>query len=61
QAADAAAKLAGIGVPLAVVLADTLGMTPSQIERVRAARRADALDAAPAAPAVPALPTLLAP
>ena len=46
QAADAAAKLAGIGVPLSVVLADTLGMTPPQIERVRAARRGDALDVA---------------
>ena len=46
QAADAAAKLAGIGVPLSVVLGDVLGMTPTQIERVRAARRGDALDAA---------------
>ena len=46
QAADAAAKLAGIGVPLSVVLADTLGMTPPQVERVRAARRGDALDVA---------------
>lgn len=46
QAADAAAKLAGIGVPLSVVLADTLGMTPAQIDRVRQARRGDALDAA---------------
>jgi hypothetical protein len=46
QAADAAAKLAGIGVPLSVVLADTLGMTPAQVDRVRRARRGDALDAA---------------
>ena len=46
QAADAAAKLAGIGVPLSVVLADTLGMTPPQVDRVRAARRTDALDGA---------------
>jgi hypothetical protein len=46
QAADAAAKLAGIGVPVSVVLADTLGMSPAQIERVRQARRGDALDAA---------------
>lgn len=46
QAADAAAKLAGIGVPLSVVLADTLGMSPAQIDRVRQARRGDALDAA---------------
>lgn len=33
QAADAAAKLAGIGVPLEVVLADTLGYTPAQVAR----------------------------
>lgn len=46
QAADAAAKLVGVGVPLSVVLADTLGMSPEQVERVRAARRGDALDAA---------------
>lgn len=46
QAADAAAKLAGIGVPLSVVLADQLGMTPSQVDRVRAAIRTDALDSA---------------
>ena len=44
QAADAAAKLVGVGVPLSVVLADTLGMTPAQVERVRIARRSDALD-----------------
>ncbi|MDR1513172.1 MAG: phage portal protein [Propionibacteriaceae bacterium] len=37
QAADAALKLRGIGVPLEVVMADTLGMTPAQIERVRQA------------------------
>lgn len=46
QAADAAAKLAGIGVPLSVILADTLGMTPAQVDRVRQARRGDALDTA---------------
>ena len=46
QAADAAAKLVGVGVPLSVVLADTLGMTPAQVDRVRQARRGDALDAA---------------
>ena len=46
QAADAAAKLVGVGVPLSVVLADTLGMSPEQVERVRAARRGDALDSA---------------
>ncbi len=39
QAADAAAKLVGVGVPLSVVLADTLGMTPAQVDRVRQARR----------------------
>ncbi|MGG5172679.1 phage portal protein [Pseudarthrobacter sp. J1738] len=46
QAADAAVKLKTIGVPLTVILADTLGMTPEQIERVRVAARAEALDAA---------------
>lgn len=46
QAADAAAKLIGIGVPMSVVLADTLGYTPAQIQRVREARRGDALDQA---------------
>lgn len=46
QAADAAAKLAGIGVPLPVVLEDQLGMTPAQVERVRAATRTQALDSA---------------
>ncbi len=46
QAADAAAKLAGIGVPLSVVLSDTLGMSPAQVDRVRQAVRGDALDAA---------------
>jgi len=45
QAADAAAKLAGIGVPLETLLADLLGYTPAQIERIRAARRGEALDA----------------
>lgn len=46
QAADAAVKLKTIGVPLTVILGDTLGMTPAQIERVRAAARAEALDSA---------------
>lgn len=45
QVADAAAKLAGIGVPLTAVLADPLGYSPSQIEQIRQARRAEALDA----------------
>lgn len=34
QVADAAAKLAGIGVPLEAVLANPLGYTPSQIETI---------------------------
>ena len=46
QAADAAAKLAGIGVPLTVLLADQLGMTPAQVDRVRQAIRTQALDSA---------------
>lgn len=46
QAADAAAKLVGVGVPLSIVLADTLGYTPDQVDRVRQARRGDALDVA---------------
>ncbi|MBX0299396.1 phage portal protein [Cryobacterium sp. 1639] len=45
QVADAAAKLAGIGVPLESVLADPLGYSPSQIAQIRQARRAEALDA----------------
>ncbi|MCK1804072.1 phage portal protein [Brevibacterium sp. R8603A2] len=44
QAADAAVKLSQIGVPLPVILADTLGMSPQQVERVRDAGRAQALD-----------------
>lgn len=46
QQADAAAKLAGIGVPLSTVLAEQMGWSPAQIERVRDARRAEALDGA---------------
>ena len=46
QAADAAAKLAGIGVPLPVVLAENMGYSPAQIQRVREAARGSALDAA---------------
>jgi hypothetical protein len=42
-AADAAAKLAGIGVPLAVLL-EGLGYSPEQQARVRELRRAEALD-----------------
>ncbi len=43
QAADAAAKLHGIGVPLGALL-DGLGFSPSQQERVRTLRRQEALD-----------------
>lgn len=44
-AADAAAKLHGIGVPLGALL-DGLGFTPEQQAQVRVLRRQDALDAA---------------
>lgn len=44
-AADAAAKLHGIGVPLGALL-DGLGFTPEQQAQVRTLRRQDALDAA---------------
>jgi hypothetical protein len=43
QAADAAAKLRGIGLPLGQLLED-LGYTPAQQERIRSLRRAEALD-----------------
>jgi hypothetical protein len=46
QAADAAAKLASIGVPLTAVMENTLGYSPAQISRVRELRRSEALDAA---------------
>lgn len=46
QAADAAVKLRSIGVPLSTILADTLGMTPAQVERINTAARADALTGA---------------
>lgn len=46
QAADAAAKLVGVGVPLAIVLEDQMGYTPTQIDRVRMAQRTQALDGA---------------
>ncbi|MBG6237393.1 hypothetical protein IWX78_000336 [Mycetocola sp. CAN_C7] len=46
QVADAAAKLAGIGVPLASVLADPMGYSPSQIEQVMQAQRAAQLSQA---------------
>lgn len=41
QAADAAAKLAGIGVPLSVVLSDALGYSPEQVARVQQALTGD--------------------
>jgi hypothetical protein len=44
QAADAAAKLHGIGVPLAALLADPLGMTPVQVDRIVALRDAERED-----------------
>lgn len=46
QAADAAAKLVSVGVPLAIVLEDQMGYTPAQIDRVRTAQRSQALDGA---------------
>ncbi len=45
QTADAAAKLAGIGVPLEAVLADPLGYSPSEIAQIKQARRSEVLDA----------------
>jgi len=48
QAADAAAKLASIGVPLVSVLESTLGYSPAQIDRVRQLKRAESLDTAAA-------------
>lgn len=45
QSADAAAKLAGIGVPLSVVLSEQMGYSPAMVQRVREGRRAEALDA----------------
>jgi Phage portal protein, SPP1 Gp6-like len=41
QAADAAVKLDGIGVPLRSLLIDTLGYEPDQADRIMADRRAD--------------------
>ena len=43
QAADAAAKLAGIGMPLESVLADPLGYSPAHIAAVMDAKRSEAL------------------
>lgn len=46
QSADAAVKLKDIGLPLSVIMTDTLGFTPAQVERVREAVRIEALDSA---------------
>ena len=46
QAADAAAKLYGIGVPLRSLLVDPLGYEPAAVERIMDARRGDQLDRA---------------
>lgn len=51
QDADAAAKLHGIGVPLASVLADPMGWTPEQIRAAVPATPAPAPAPAPATPA----------
>lgn len=45
QVADAAAKLASIGVPLASVLAEPMGYSPTQIDEIMQAQRAAALNA----------------
>lgn len=44
QAADAAAKLAGIGVPLETLLSDELGYEPTRIATIMAKRRQEALE-----------------
>ncbi len=46
QAADAAAKLAGIGVPLETLLADELGYDPTRIAKIMALRRGEAIQKA---------------
>lgn len=46
QAADAAVKLKGIGVPLAPILSGTLGWTPEQVAEALDARRDDLIDRA---------------
>lgn len=46
QAADAAVKLKTMGVPLSIVLEDSMGYSPAQLQRVREALRAEALDTA---------------
>lgn len=44
QAADAASKLAGIGVPLETLLADELGYDPTRIAKIMALRKQEALE-----------------
>ncbi|GAB2497172.1 hypothetical protein GCM10027063_40480 [Promicromonospora xylanilytica] len=44
QSADAAAKLHGMGFPLAFIAETTLGYSPAQIDRMRELKRAEALD-----------------
>ncbi len=44
QLADAALKLSSIGVPLASLLANPLGYSPTEISQITDARRAEALD-----------------
>ena len=46
QAADAAAKLHGIGVPLAALLSNTLGWEPTDVEAAMAARRGELVERA---------------
>lgn len=46
QAADAATKLAGIGLPLTFIAETVLGYSPEQVERIRELKRAEALDSA---------------
>lgn len=46
QAADAAAKLNGIGVPLEIVLEEEMGYSPDRIERIKTLRKQEALEKA---------------
>lgn len=48
QAADAAAKLHGIGVPLRSLLSNTMGWTPDQVDTAMTGRREDLVDRAAA-------------
>lgn len=44
QSTDAASKLVGVGVPLEIALEKELGYTPTEIDKVRVAKRVEALD-----------------